>query len=90
MVGWLARQLKLHRSRSSRPLPVHELDAQGAPLAAEAVDLDFADALTGEAEPMRWNGPETRGLAAHFRPLMTPRADTRVEVVLRRAMAATT
>ena len=89
MVSWLARQLKLHRSRSRRPFPVHEANGNGALLPAEAVDLDFADALTGDAEPRRWNGPETRGLPAHFRPLMTPRANTRVEVVLRHAMAAT-
>jgi len=89
MVSWLARQLKLHRSRSRRPFPVHEADGNAALLPAEAVDLDFADALTGDTEPRHWNGPETRGLPAHFRPLMTPRANTRVEVVLRRAMAAT-
>jgi len=88
MTGWLARQLKLHRSRSRRTFAFAD-GGEGPQLAAEAVDIDFADALTGEVEPRRWNAPEKQPLPAHWRPeSMTPRAETNVEVVLRRAAAA--
>ena len=57
--------------------------------AAEAVDPDFADALTGDALPRRWNPPESKALPARWRPdAMNPRASTGVEVVLRSAPAA--
>ena len=89
MTNWLARQLKFHRSRSRRPFAVAEVNGDGMHLAAEAVDPDFADALTGEATPRRWNAPESKAIPARWRPeAMTPRAGTRVEVVLRRAAAA--
>src|SRR5206468_2456163 len=58
MAGWLARQLKFHRSRSRRPFLAVETNGHGPHLAAEAVDPDFADALTGEPELRRWNPPE--------------------------------
>ena len=88
MVGWLARQLKLHRSRSRRPFPSPHLNGEAARLAAEAVDPDFGDELAGDSEPRRWNGPESRGIPARFRPSIAPQPDGEVEVVLRHAAAA--
>jgi 2,6-dihydroxypseudooxynicotine hydrolase len=88
MTGWLARQLKLHRSRSRRPFAIAQVNGDGAHLAAEAVDPDFADDLTGDALPRRWNPPESKALPARWRPdAMNPRASTSVEVVLRSAPA---
>ena len=89
MTGWLARQLKFHRSRSRKPFPFSAaLDGQPQ-MAAEAIDIDFADALTGDAEPRLWNRAEPKTLPARWRPdSITPRADTNVEVVLRHAGAA--
>jgi len=86
MTGWLARQLKFHRSRSRRPSLVSEMNGDGPHMAAEAVDIDFADALTGDAEPRRWNRPQPGVIPARWRPdSVTPREETAVEIVLRRA-----
>ena len=91
MAGWLARQLKFHRSRSRRAFPSAEMNGHGPYLPAEAVDLDFADALRGDATPRVWTRLETRTLPAHWGPdAITPRERTDVEVVLRRAPAVAT
>ncbi len=89
MTSWLARQLKFQRSRSRRPFVAAEVNGDGAHLAAEAVDLDFADALTGEAAPRHWNAPDSKSIPARWRPAaMAPKIGTQVEVVLRRAVGA--
>jgi hypothetical protein len=62
------------------------MNGEGPHMAGEAVDIDFADALTGDAEPRRWNRPEAGVIPARWRPdSVTPREETAVEVVLRRA-----
>ncbi len=86
MTGWLARQLKFHRSRSRRSFPTADAMDGQPQMAGEAVDIDFADALTGEATPREWNRAEPKTIPARWRPdAITPRADTTVEVVLRRS-----
>ena len=87
MASWLARQLQHHRSRSRRPHLVADANGHGAQLAAEAVDADFAEALSGEQEPRRWNAPERPALPARWRPFSVA-GDERVEVVLRQAAAS--
>lgn len=82
--GWLARQLRLHRSRARRPFAVAEVNGSGAQLAADAVDPDFADALNGEPTRLRWNHSELRGLPAHWRPMPVA---ANVEVVIKRSLA---
>jgi 2,6-dihydroxypseudooxynicotine hydrolase len=89
MTSWLARQLKFHRSRSRRPFAAVEVNGGGPHLAAEAVDLDFAEALTGDAVPRHWSAPESKSIPARWRPAaMAPRASTDIEVVLRTAHSA--
>ena len=54
MVGWLTRQLARHHGATrpaSRPVV-----GQPEWMAAEAVDVDFADALRGENARIIWNG----------------------------------
>jgi 2,6-dihydroxypseudooxynicotine hydrolase len=85
MASWMARQLQPHRSRRSRN--GYETNGDGYWIAAEAVDPDFADALRGDLEPIRWNRPEPRPLAARWRSLLMPKATGDIEVVLRSARA---
>ena len=65
MVGWLARQIERHRE--ARPVEASEERGarDGAWLAAEAVDADFADALRGDSHRLVWNPVETNGNGAH-------------------------
>jgi 2,6-dihydroxypseudooxynicotine hydrolase len=54
VVGWLAHQLERHRA--TRAAVVDEGAARdGAWMAAEAVDPDFADALRGDPRHLVWN-----------------------------------
>lgn len=52
MAGWLARQLERHH-HALRPVP-HAEAAEPEWIAAEAVDTDFADALSGQIARPRW------------------------------------
>jgi pimeloyl-ACP methyl ester carboxylesterase len=89
MTTWLARQLKLQRSRSRRPYPVYEANGEAKRLlAAEAVDPDFADALTGDVQPRRWFRPESQTMPARWAlDGIDQRPSANVEIVLRRASA---
>lgn len=87
MVGWLARHLTRHHTlapRSRRAAP-----ALGEPwvMPAEAVDLDFADALRGEGRtgPEWHGGDERESLGARF---SWPWARERVEIVRRVGVGA--
>jgi 2,6-dihydroxypseudooxynicotine hydrolase len=58
MVDWLAHQIEKHRA-IRQPEAAEEQGARdGAWLAAEAVDADFADALRGDAHRRVWNRAE--------------------------------
>ena len=75
VVNWLARQLETHAgahlpngSRTANgyaPLGLDDRDA--AWTAAEAVDPDFADALSGEASRPVWNPAESPGVPVRWR-----------------------
>jgi 2,6-dihydroxypseudooxynicotine hydrolase len=54
MVGWLAHQLERHRARRAA-VADQSAAREGAWVAAEAVDPDFADALRGDARRLVWN-----------------------------------
>jgi 2,6-dihydroxypseudooxynicotine hydrolase len=54
VVEWIARRLELHRARRDGALE-EGAARDGAWMAAEAVDPDFAEALRGEARGMVWN-----------------------------------
>jgi len=58
MVGWLARQIERHRAVRPVEAPEERGARDGAWLAAEAVDADFADALRGDAHRLVWNAAE--------------------------------
>lgn len=84
MAGWLARQLEPHRSRAPRghaPLP----EMADAWRAAEAVDPDFADELTGAVHRLVWNA-QAHTAPVHFR--WWNGAEVKVEMVHRTATAA--
>jgi len=53
IVSWLVQKLERHRR------PAHPIEAppRGGWMAAEAVDLDFADALEGDVARPQWNAP---------------------------------
>jgi 2,6-dihydroxypseudooxynicotine hydrolase len=53
VVSWLQQKLERHRR------PAHPIEAPpgGGWMAAEAVDLDFAEALEGEVTRPQWNAP---------------------------------
>jgi hypothetical protein len=85
MAGWLARQLARHNAAARRapPVPV----TQGGWGAAEAVDEEFGDALTGDVPRIEWNHATAGALPARWRWWWkTPHSD-RVEVVERSAPA---
>jgi 2,6-dihydroxypseudooxynicotine hydrolase len=85
MGAWLARHLVAHRAAAPAPEPV---EAAGAWRAAEAVDPDFADALTGEVERPRWSRAVSPGLPVDFSPPWVPREEAkRVRVITRLAAA---
>jgi 2,6-dihydroxypseudooxynicotine hydrolase len=64
--GWLSRQLEKHRSRVARP--AFEADGVDPGHAAEAVDPDFAAALTGDVPRPVWNEMRSPGIAARWNP----------------------
>src|SRR5262249_26927882 len=88
MTSWLGRQLRFHLSRSRRTFTRVEVNGDGPHMAAEAVDLDFADALTGEAPPRHWSPPDAKSLPARWRPAaIAPRDSSDVRGIPRRAQA---
>jgi len=83
MAGWLARQLEKHRG-SARRSPSYAVNAESLWSAAEAVDPEFADALTGEIPKPVWNRVTSPGVPVRWSwPWARP--DDAVEVVLRTA-----
>jgi len=67
MVGWLAHQIERHRAVPHAQAHEERGARDGAWLAAEAVDADFADALRGDAHRLVWNRSEgTNGNGAHL------------------------
>lgn len=87
MVGWLARHLSQHHAPVPRRRRVNASPGEPWMMPAEAVDLDFADALRGEARPaVEWHtGAEREILGARF---TWPWARERVEVVRRLGVGA--
>ena len=84
MVSWLAKQLEKHhpvrRFVSFGAEPVFE---SGLP-AAEAVDLDFAEALRGESTRVQWTSGAANGEPARWNWLWrAPRTPGDIEVVHR-------
>jgi dienelactone hydrolase len=66
MVNWLAHQIERHRATGPARAPEEQGARDGAWLAAEAVDADFADALRGDAHRLVWTrGESTNGNGAH-------------------------
>ncbi|TMQ74131.1 MAG: alpha/beta hydrolase [Candidatus Eisenbacteria bacterium] len=64
MVGWIAHHLEQHRAR--RAVAAEAGARDGAWMAAEAVDPDFADALRGEPGHRVWNRVAGADDAASF------------------------
>ena len=89
MASWLARQVGRDRGAGLTPAwsPAREHeDGDGhdpARTAAEAVDSDFADALTGEATGPVWNRMESPGMPVRWRWPWIHRAGERIEVIYR-------
>lgn len=85
VIGWLGRQLSRHHEPAPRPRKAAAPRVDGAFVAGEAVDPDFADELRGEMHRQEWHEvDEPRNLAARFRWPWT--LEGRVEVVRRVAM----
>ena len=85
MVGWLARQLERHRAAARRvPLAAAADVGWGA---AEAVDADFGDALTGDATRLQWNHAVAGAIPARWRWWWKSPNSDRIEVVERSAPA---
>jgi hypothetical protein len=85
MVSWLARQLERHHAASRHALRPAAVALHPGSLAAEAVDADFADALTGEGAGLHWNHADARGIPARWRWWWSPPDSDRIEVVQRLA-----
>ena len=61
MVSWLSDQLARHRSAPRWTTGRAEMDVDPGWTAAEAVDPDFADALSGDITPRQWNRRDEAG-----------------------------
>jgi alpha-beta hydrolase superfamily lysophospholipase len=91
MAGWLARQIGRHhgvdRVRPWAPAGNLYDDGDGhdpARTAAEAVDADFADALSGEATRPVWNRMESPGVPVRWRWPWTHHPGEPIEIVTRK------
>lgn len=85
MAGWLARQLERHHAVTRRAQPAPAVEAVWG--AAEAVDAEFGDALTGDVPRLEWNHAVAGAIPARWRWWWkSPNAD-RIEVVERSAPA---
>jgi hypothetical protein len=83
MVSWLVRQLQRHRR--GRENGNHRPATDPVWMAAEAVDLDFEDALRGELPPRQWIRKDAPGAPVRWEwPWRRP-AEELIEVVLRQA-----
>jgi 2,6-dihydroxypseudooxynicotine hydrolase len=66
MVTWMARQLAQHHPNGNGAAREEAGPREGAWLAADAVDPDFADALRGDSHRLVWNhGGSTNGNGPH-------------------------
>jgi len=85
MAGWLARRLARHNAAARRapPVPV----AEGGWGAAEAVDEEFGDALTGDVPRLEWNHATAGALPVRWRWWWKTPDTERIEVVERSAPA---
>jgi len=84
MVGWVVRHLEEHRARSgARRAP--EAGYETVWGAAEAVDPEFADALSGEPLPRQWNRRTDPGMPVQWDWPWHRETNDEIEVVLRRA-----
>ena len=84
LAGWLARHLEAHRAAA--PAPERIADAQAStlePMAGEAVDADFADALNGDVARPIWTPTESPGVPVRWRWPWAHRAGERIEVIER-------
>jgi alpha-beta hydrolase superfamily lysophospholipase len=89
MVGWLAWQLARHRSPSYNGNSGTATFHDPAWRAAEAVDPEFGDALTGESPPRTWHTKTPAGVPVQWQwPWMREQAGS-IEVVLRHGEAET-
>jgi 2,6-dihydroxypseudooxynicotine hydrolase len=85
MAGWLARQLERHNAAARRATPLAV--AEGGWGAAEAVDDEFGDALTGEVPRLEWNHATSAALPVRWRWWWKTPDSERIEVVERSAPA---
>jgi 2,6-dihydroxypseudooxynicotine hydrolase len=87
VVSWIARQLDPHRGLVQRPRAWHgEFDPNWS--AAEAVDPDFAEALTGEEPRREWHSIAEPGVPVRWEwPWQRPAPSEHIEVVHRIAPA---
>ena len=85
MAGWIARQLEKHRSNTRRP-STYAASTESGWNAAEAVDPEFADALTGDIPRPVWNRVTLPGVPVRWGWPWARPGDA-VEVVLRTAAA---
>jgi len=83
MVGWLARRLERHRAAGRGAPRARAGEMDGGWGAAEAVDDDFADALTGEVARLEWNRTDARALPARWRWWWNQPDHDHIEVVQR-------
>ncbi len=86
MVSWLARQLEPHHVRRQERGAV-AAEADSGFYAADAVDPDFAEALSGEVSRLHWNESGAPAIPARWRWWLPPDAGEGIEVVHRLALA---
>jgi pimeloyl-ACP methyl ester carboxylesterase len=87
VVSWLSERLG-QPTHARNGNGAHPHDDDGAWMAAEAVDPDFADALTGESAAREWRPAAAISRAAHWGWAWSPGDEGRPEVVVRRAPAS--
>ena len=80
MTNWLERQLARHRTRTRA---FRSVVAEPAWAAAEAVHLDFADELIGDARRREWHAPDPDIAPVRWQWPWHPPARERIEVVHR-------
>ena len=88
IVNWLAHQLERHRAPRLTPRAARARDLEPEWNAAEAVDPDFADALTGEVQRVQWHRSDAQAIPARWSWRWNPLDRDRIDVVHRLAPAS--